>query len=253
MICKKCGCGPEETTETHSASGIIAAVIIAVMSVMIAAVAFVLLRVPAMQEERTQEAYGKRYAEYVRAVLDCVYHGDLNGYISITDSSMTAAQRIHDQKTEQLVQELCTLYQVDSSLLSKERLVEMEQFAELLLHKTVYSIGDGTESDGTYCVPVVIQPIGFWENAGEAYDAYCTSEGLPSEAADYDTLTPEQQQDAENTYAADLLAILYEAAEEMAYVQSECYSARIRIDADGLYGLDEKEWQAIESLLLNKS
>ncbi len=205
------------------------AVIISVgVAAVIACVIFVLLRVPAMQEDREQDALAKRYTEYVRAVLDCAYHGDLSEYIRITGSSMTSAQHIHDEKTEQLAQTLCTFCGLDSTQLSKAQEDALEQLAQMLLRKTVYTVADGTASDGTYSVPVMIRPIAIWEDAEEI----CESAELPPD--------PDQ-----------LLAALYEAAEDMPYAAQECYTATIRIDSEGLYGLDEKEWQAIESLLLN--
>ncbi len=222
MIRNTSGCSTEEPAERAGVSGMLAAAIAVGVAAVIACVAFVLLRVPAMQEDREQDALAQRYTEYVRAVLDCAYHGDLSEYIRITGSSMTAAQRIHDEKTEQLAQTLRTFCGMDGALLSETQEEELEQLARMLLRKTVYTVGDGTVSDGTYSIPVIIRPIAVWEAAEDA--------GGSSEQC---------------------LAALYEAAEDMPYAPQECYTATIRIDSEGLYGLDEKEWQAIEGLLLN--
>ncbi len=184
------------------------------------------------------------YTKYVKAVMDSTYRNEHTEYLKQVDTTKEDAEKAYEEGVDYMTEAIYTYYEVYPEYISEETAAGYEELARKLFEKTKYTVNDAVKEGKTYKVPVIIEPINFWEaSEDDMLDYYVEYWENADESA--------SDEELEEGYAVGLLEILNGYADNMGYKAPITRNVEIIFDSDGKYGVSEAEWTTITEYLLD--
>ena len=189
------------------------------------------------------------YMDLVRSTLDAGYHGNMDNYLRLSDSSKEQADGLY--LSMQNYVETCVKYYtfVVEEYLTEEQHEAFRKLSRDLLNAARYSVEEAVkQSDNQYTVKVNITPIRFWEQISAELEQEMESYNTKHSAVD--TSNEEQIAVLEREYADHILAICEN------YIAKVEYEPQISMDLtvnvkDRKGNVDASEWDALDDVILN--
>ena len=189
------------------------------------------------------------YMDLVRSTLDAGYHGNMDNYLRLSDSSKEQADGLY--LSMQNYVETCVKYYtfVVEEYLTEEQHEAFRKLSRDLLNAARYSVEEAVkQSDNQYTVKVNITPIRFWEQISAELEQEMESYNTKHSAVD--TSNEEQIAVLEREYADHILTICEN------YIAKVEYEPQISMDLtvnvkDRKGNVDASEWDALDDVILN--
>ena len=189
------------------------------------------------------------YMDLVRSTLDAGYHGNMDNYLRLSDSSKEQADGLY--LSMQNYVETCVKYYtfVVEEYLTEEQHEAFRKLSRDLLNAARYSVEEAVKrSDNQYTVKVNITPIRFWEQISAELEQEMESYNTKHSAVD--TSNEEQIAVLEREYADHILTICEN------YIAKVEYEPQISMDLtvnvkDRKGNVDASEWDALDDVILN--
>ena len=189
------------------------------------------------------------YMDLVRSTLDAGYHGNMDNYLRLSDSSKEQADGLY-LSMQNYVETWVKYYTfVVEEYLTEEQHEAFRKLSRDLLNAARYSVEEAVkQSDNQYTVKVNITPIRFWEQISAELEQEMESYNTKHSAVD--TSNEEQIAVLEREYADHILTICEN------YIAKVEYEPQISMDLtvnvkDRKGNVDASEWDALDDVILN--
>lgn len=200
----------------------------------------------------TSNVEGSWYSDYIEALMECKYKGNLDGYVSeVADATKVEAQECHDSTVEYYAYQLMAYTDVGYDYVSEATIAEWIGVAEELMAKTSYTVHEGTMVGDDYQVKVDIEPIDINDLIVEDVEAYIEQYNAMMEATDTSAYTDEQWNELEEQYAGGVLAIVKDHIPEVGYKDKVSKVVIIEFDEQGRYGISDDDWYDIDDYVVD--
>ena len=193
-------------------------------------------------------------ADYVAAIMDASYKGDFEHYLSMTDSSEESAEEIYDSTVSYFAESIAYYCEVYTDDISEEIYAEYITFAEELLSKAKYTVSSSESGKDSCYVTVSVKPQNLLEQIEDDIEECVDDYNTALEAIGFETMTDEEYQELEDSYAESVLEALKENAANLEYKDNVDYTIEIIIDDEGYYApANEDAWNTIDDYVMGLS
>ncbi|MBQ8725257.1 MAG: hypothetical protein IJY74_06280 [Oscillospiraceae bacterium] len=193
-------------------------------------------------------------ADYVAAIMDASYKGDFEHYLSMTDSSEESAEEIYDSTVSYFAESIAYYCEVYTDDISEEIYAEYITFAEELLSKAKYTVSSSESGKDSCYVTVSVKPLNLLEQIEDDIEECVDDYNTALEAIGFETMTDEEYQELEDSYAESVLEALKENAANLEYKDNVDYTIEIIIDDEGYYApANEDAWNTIDDYVMGLS
>lgn len=172
--------------------------------------------------------------EYVKATLDCLYKGEYDTYIKLTDSTEEEAQAEYEGMLDENAAAL-EVYELSDELLAEYR----AYFADVHA-KTEYSVKEVAEdAEGNFIVTMEVSPINYMEGVEEIAESKFAA--YAEEIQNSGEAFPSTEEQTDKFYRFMLEASL-EVLANATYEEAVTVDVYVYKDADGVYCIDEEDF-----------
>ena len=199
-----------------------------------------------LKEEKSEDYI----QEYVEAVMDCSYKGELDPYVENTDADEDDAEEVYEACTQYYAKEIMYLLDVNYEVISEDILNEYYEFGKEIMMNSKYSVGKGKSTgDDSWEVIVKIQPIDMIALCEDELQEYADS--FAAKYADLDTssMTEEDFIPYEDEFAEGVLDVLEAAADNIEYGDEIEYTVEVT-EQDDAYKVSDDQWNEIDDLVV---
>lgn len=189
------------------------------------------------------------YQNYVQAVLDCTYKGDITAYREMTEAYDKDAEGLYAQETTYITELICNQMSVKYDALNPAMQNKYRQLAERLQNKLSYSVESVVKTGDAYQVTLTVQPTDFWDICiddveklyqKEFSERFGRAEGQEGKLAVIEAV-----------WGAKVLDILNSHIDETGYQEPVTAQFTIRTDEQGIYNVRSKDWLDLDDLMLD--
>lgn len=195
------------------------------------------------------------YTDYVQAVLDCCYFDITDKYIQLVAATPEAAQEAYEAQAEYVAWIICDYKGVDFDCISDETYYDYIDLAKRVMEKASFYVQPAVKSGKAYNVTVSVDQMDFMDITFDAVEAllddysdrYAAFDGM----ADDELMENEAYLALSDEYGQRVLDVLYSYVDQIGYyAPAESVVVEIIVDADGYYGISDRNWISIDELIL---
>ncbi len=193
----------------------------------------------------------KSLSEYVKSVMDCSYHGTYSDYKKQTGSDADSAEQVHQMCVDYYAEATMYLLDVHSDYVSDDVKNGFKYFAEDVLKKTSYEVGEGKKSgtEGEWEVVVTVNPIDPITYVHDDVAAYIDQFNTTYADVDWENMSDEELAPYEEVYATEVLAIIKNALPNVPYSDSKKFVVTVNESSDG-YKVDDEIWNDLDDVVV---
>lgn len=200
----------------------------------------------------SSEAKGSWYSDYIKALMECKYYGELSGYqTEVANATKDDAQECHDGTVEYYAYELMQYTDVGYDYVSEETVNQWVDVAREIMAKTKFTVNEGTLVGDDYQVKVDIQPLNINDLIYDEVGAYIEEYNSMLNGVDTSAYTDEQWDALEEEYAAGVLTIIKNHIPEIGYKDTVSKIVIITFDEEGRYGISDEDWYDIDDYVVD--
>ena len=186
---------------------------------------------------------------YVKGLIDTNYLNQRDdAYVKMLSEDITEEEFVEQyysgvRAEAEFFMNYCSI--VDVSEETVQRIVDM--YDEIYSH-TKFEVGEATEASNGYLVSVTIYPIDVMERAINQDGDQITAEfQRRMENGDYNNMTDAEFEEA----WADLVISFVEGyVDDLDYLEPQTISVQIIKDDDGIYTIEDSDWQRVDALII---
>ncbi|MDD6571034.1 MAG: hypothetical protein PUF12_01475 [Thermoflexaceae bacterium] len=219
-------------------------------NVIVASMLFIALAVTGCDGKSTK-ATAALYTNYIEAIMDCSYHGELERYTEVVDADSSEAEEVYNSTVEYYANELLYYNDVDSESISDELYDKYVALAGEIMAKTKYTVNEATKVNDEYQVKIEIYPVDINDITYDAVEQCIDEFNKMMDSMDTTKLTDEQWLEIEEGYGENVYNILKEAVPQMGYKDVVSKVVIIEVDKDGYYGISDDEWYDIDDYVVD--
>ncbi len=185
-------------------------------------------------------------AGYVQGGLDCLYKGEFDQYMELTEATEEEAKQTYEEGLEAEADVFEQYIGAEGVITDASRAKIIELYKSIYA-KSNYSVKLLSETNGVYVVEVVIHPIDIFTNCYDDATAYVDSFYEKDEAGEFDGLTDEEYSDK---YIQGLLDLYTAYVPEIGYNEAKTLTVQVKQDDSGLYTLSDEDMQNIDTWII---
>lgn len=220
------------------------------LSLIMAAI-LVVLAFTACDGKSGSKAEAARYTNYIEAIMDCSYRGELNRYTEVVDATEAEAEEVYYSTVEYYAYELMAYNEVAYDYVSEDLFNQYVELAKRVMAKAKYNVNEATKVEDDYQVKVEIYPIDFNDITTEEIENYIDEFNKMLEGIDTTQLTEEQIIEYEEMYGQNVLSILEKYEDQIGYKDVVSKVVIIEVDEDGYYGISDEDWYDIDDYVVD--
>lgn len=200
----------------------------------------------------SSETKGSWYSDYIRALMECKYYGDLSGYqTEVANATEEDAQECHDGTVEYYAYQLMQYTDVRYEYISEETYDKYVEVAGEIMAKASFTVHEGTLVGDDYQVKVEIQPVDINDLIHDDVSEYIDQYNAMIDSIDTSAYTDEQWDALEEEYAASVLTIIKNRIPEIGYKDTVSKVVIIAFDEEGRYGISDDDWYDIDDYVVD--
>ncbi|MCI8553904.1 MAG: hypothetical protein HFJ80_03055 [Clostridiales bacterium] len=198
-----------------------------------------------------QEVIGFDSAGYVQAVLDCQYKAKYDDYKRLTNSTDQEAAEAYESGMEAESQTFAHYFNVTLDDDSSAKVMDMYK---KLYQKAQYTVGEAVRqkdaASDKYTVEVRIKPMKIFDDITEDYAAFWQEFSARYTNEVLMEMKAGDLQKYYNAYTDGVLELLNQHIDSVSYGEEKTLTVHIQQDKDGLYEIDEDDFQEIDLAII---
>ena len=189
-------------------------------------------------------------AELVKNNLDLIYLDQYSDeYLEETGLTAEQAQEMYTSGLETETEYFAEIFNVDLDTCGddiKQQIVDL--YAQIYTHSK-YEVGTETRSGDTYLVELTVYPMDIIQKIiDEDADTFNSDMQARSDAGEFENMTEEEY---EVTWAQSVIDLVSARLDSIDYLDAQTISVQVVKDDDGLYAIDDSDFQRIDSLMIS--
>ena len=185
-------------------------------------------------------------AGYVQGGLDCLYKGEFDQYLELTNATEEEAQKTYEDGLEAEADVFEQYIAAEGAVTDASRAKIIELY-KAIYAKSSYTVKLLSETNGVYVVEVVINPIDIFTKCYDDATAFVNEFYEKDDAGEFDGLTEEEYNDR---YVQGLLDIYTAYVPEIGYTEAKTLTVQVKQDDSGLYTLSDDDMQNIDTWII---
>lgn len=200
----------------------------------------------------TGDAKASWYSDYIRALMECKYYGELSGYqTEVANGTKEDAQECYDGTVEYYAYQLMSYTDVGYDYISEDTINQYIEVAREIMGKSKFTVNEGTQVGDDYQVKVEIQPMDINDLIYDDISDYIDQYNAMIDGVDTSVYTDEQWDALEEEYAAGVLTIIKNHIPEIGYKDTVSKIVIIEFDEEGHYGISDDDWYDIDDYVVD--
>lgn len=194
---------------------------------------------------------GMIYSNYIEAIMDCNYHGELKRYTEVIDATESEAKESYDATVEYYAYELMSYNGVAYDYVSEDMLNKYIDLAREIMGKAKYTVNEATKVNEEYQVKVEISPIDLNDITDADITARMEEYNKMLEGLDQNAVTEEQWAEYEEAYAQDIYDIIAGYVSKIGYKETVSKVVIITFDEEGRHGISDDDWYDLDDYVVD--
>lgn len=211
----------------------------------------VVLAFTACDGKSGSKAEAARYTNYIEAIMDCSYRGEVDRYTEVVDATTSEAEEVYKSTVEYYAYQLMAYNEVAYDYVSEDLFNQYVDLAERVMAKAKYNVNEATKVEDDYQVKIEIYPVDFNDITTEEVESYIDEFNKMLEGIDTTQLTEEQIVAYEEQYGQDIYNILNKYVDQIGYKDVVTKVVIIEVDEDGYYGIPDEDWYDIDDYVVD--
>lgn len=197
------------------------------------------------------KAEAARYTNYIEAIMDCSYRGEVDRYTEVVDATTSEAEEVYKSTVEYYAYQLMSYNEVAYDYVSEDLFNQYVDLAERVMAKAKYNVNEATKVEDDYQVKIEIYPVDFNDITTEEVESYIDEFNKMLDGIDTTQLTEEQIVAYEEQYGQDIYNILNKYVDQIGYKDVVTKVVIIEVDEDGYYGIPDEDWYDIDDYVVD--
>lgn len=187
--------------------------------------------------------------DLVQGNLDAVYLGKFSSdYLKLVGSNEEKAKDDYDTGIDNEVEYFAAYFNIDLDMCDDDIRDEIADLYHEIYAKSKYEVGSETGSDDKYLVELTVYPIDIFQKVtDDDADNFNAMWQARIDDGDFNDMSDEEYEEA---WANAIIDLVKSRISTIGYLDPQTISVQVTKDDDGVYSIDEGDFQRIDMLMI---